>query len=88
MGMGRVENGKIVNHSGVARPCLNGQELHVLVQAMDCYLYENREFKDGAYYEGLLGLRRKLKRNLKRTASRGRPLVEKKTLFVKPKDSE
>ena len=88
MAMGRVENGKIVNHSGVARPCLNGQELHVLVQAIDCYLYENREYKESAYYNGLLRLRRKLKRNLKRTGSRGHPLVEKKTLFLKQKDSE
>jgi hypothetical protein len=85
MGMGRVENGKIVNHSGVARVRLNDQELAAVIEALTIWIdYLRRQERTGDYCKGLLRLKRKLVRNRKRLpSSKVFSLVDKHVLFVK-----
>jgi hypothetical protein len=61
--MGGVENGNIVNLSGVARVRLNEQELCALIEALDLEIdYFRRLERTGNYYYGLQRLRRKLRK--------------------------
>jgi hypothetical protein len=65
--MGRIENGKIANHSGVTRPRLSSNELWYLIHVLDNELNEfsNRGVKS-FYTKELARLKRKLRRNQKR----------------------
>ena len=91
--MGRIENGRIVNHSGAARVSLNQQQLAAIVEALDKwidYLRERRVSNEaGSYLHGLQKSRRRLKKNMKRLQpflTQTPPLSESQILFVKPKD--
>ena len=68
--MGRIENGNIVNHSGIARVRLNQQQLVAIVEALDMqidYLRKRGVMDEvGTYLHGLQRLRRRLKKDMKR----------------------
>lgn len=91
--MGRIENGKIVNHSGVARISLNQQQLHAIIEALDMWIDYLRERgvsdEVGTYLHGLQRLRRRLKKDMKRLQpflTQTPSLSKSQILFVKPKE--
>jgi hypothetical protein len=71
--MGRVEEGKIVNHTGVARPCLDEQELKALIYSLDKLMaWMEANDRTTEYYKGLKRLRKKLEKNKKRVMKSGK----------------